>query len=144
MDFRSFKCYLPETLPPQRRSEITYVLECNFGEVVDAIHSATHIVTNSSRFDGWQNVDEDVKVVSVSPIVPPCLPYSPLNCIQDLWVDRCLVLGKALPCVPLVMQTFPSLNFRIRCEFYSADPAKIFSGVVACGSGVSRLASFRV
>ncbi|KAJ7770143.1 hypothetical protein DFH07DRAFT_266653 [Mycena maculata] len=100
--FLSVNCYLPETLPQERRSEIAYVVEANFGKIVESIQSASHIVTNSNRFEGWQDVAEDVEVVN------------------DMWVDRSMILGKPLP-----------------CQFYSADPAKIFSGVVACVSGVS-------
>ncbi|KAJ7647272.1 hypothetical protein FB45DRAFT_892928 [Roridomyces roridus] len=96
------KCYLPETLSEARRAEITHILECNAGQVVDTLESATHIVTNSFRFEGWDRVKEDVKIIS------------------DIWADRSLILGTALP-----------------TEFFSADPAAIFSGVVACGTGIS-------
>ncbi|KAF7296145.1 hypothetical protein MKEN_01429800 [Mycena kentingensis (nom. inval.)] len=40
--------------------------------------------------------------------------------VTDLWVDRSMVLGEPLP-----------------PEFYSADPGKIFSGIVATASGIS-------
>ncbi|KAJ7497377.1 hypothetical protein FB451DRAFT_1076020 [Mycena latifolia] len=102
MFFHSVKFFLPETLSQQRRSQITHGLERNGGERADTIHSATHIVTNSSRFHGWQDVDEQVQVIS------------------DIWVDRSLILGQLLP-----------------CQFYSPDPEKTFSGVVACASGIS-------
>ncbi|KAJ6593982.1 hypothetical protein B0H19DRAFT_920627 [Mycena capillaripes] len=100
--FRSVKYYVPETLPQERRSQITQVIESNGGERAQSIHSATHIVTNSYRFQGWQDVPDGVKVVT------------------DLWVDRTMILGQLLP-----------------CELYSAHPGQIFSGIVACGSGIS-------
>ncbi|KAJ7703113.1 hypothetical protein B0H17DRAFT_1041781 [Mycena rosella] len=102
MFFESVKFYLPETFDPQRRSQITHGIERNGGESADTIHSATHVITNSNRFQGWQDVDESVEIIS------------------DIWVDRSLILGQLLP-----------------CQFYSPDPEKTFSGVVACASGVS-------
>ncbi|KAF7361822.1 hypothetical protein MVEN_00526500 [Mycena venus] len=100
--FRGVKHYLPETLPQERRSQLTHAIESNGGETAETIDSATHIITNSHRFQGWQDVPEGVKIVS------------------DTWVDRTMVLGQLLP-----------------CQFYSAEPGKIFSGVVGCGSGIS-------
>ncbi|KAJ7251513.1 hypothetical protein B0H12DRAFT_1119330 [Mycena haematopus] len=99
--FRGVKYYLPETLPQERRLQLTHAIESNGGERAETMHLATHIITNSHRFQGWQDADE-VKIVS------------------DLWVDRTMILGELLP-----------------REFYSAEPAKIFSGVVGCGSGIS-------
>ncbi|KAJ6587006.1 hypothetical protein DFH09DRAFT_1028033 [Mycena vulgaris] len=99
--FHSVKFYLPETFSSQRRSQITHGIERNGGERADTIHSATHIVTNSSRFHG-------------------CGDVTNVEIISDIWVDRSLILGQLLP-----------------CQFYSADPEKTFSGIVACASGIS-------
>ncbi|KAJ7045600.1 BRCT domain-containing protein [Mycena alexandri] len=100
--FRSVKYWLPETLPETRCSELAQALGGNGGERVDSIGSATHIITNSIRFQGWQDVPDAVEIVS------------------EFWVDRTMILGELLP-----------------CKFYSADPAQLCSGVVACGSGIS-------
>ncbi|KAJ7096238.1 hypothetical protein C8R44DRAFT_683728 [Mycena epipterygia] len=101
MFFTPVKFYLPETLSPSRRSELAHGIERNGGKSAK-IHSATHIITNSTRFQGWQDVDESVAIIS------------------DMWVDRSLILGQLLP-----------------CEFYSANPSMVFSGVVASASGMS-------
>ncbi|KAJ7783264.1 hypothetical protein B0H16DRAFT_1357900 [Mycena metata] len=100
--FQSVKYWLPETIPETRRSDLAQALGGNGGERVDSIASATHIITNSIRFQGWQDVPDTVEIVS------------------ELWVDRTMILGELLP-----------------CKFYSADPALLFSGVVACGAGIS-------
>ncbi|KAJ7178477.1 hypothetical protein C8R43DRAFT_1117863 [Mycena crocata] len=102
--FHSIAFYLPETLSEERRYEITLAVTSNGGEQANSIDSATHIITNSNRFQGWQDA-QDSKTVQI---------------VSDLWVDRSMILGQVLP-----------------CELYSADPAKIFSGVVGCGSGIS-------
>ncbi|KAJ6499219.1 hypothetical protein C8R45DRAFT_821020 [Mycena sanguinolenta] len=103
--FHGVEYYLPETLPEERRLHLKHTIEGNGGQKAATIKSATHIITNSHRFEGWQDIDEG-KIVS------------------DFWVDRSMILGEPLPWVPYQ-------------EFYSADPAKVFSGVVACGSGMS-------
>ncbi|KAJ7084479.1 hypothetical protein B0H15DRAFT_849331 [Mycena belliarum] len=117
MFFHPVKFYLPETLSPKRRSQITHGIERNGGERVDTILSATHIVTNSSRFHGWQDIDENVEVVS------------------DLWVDRSLVLGKLLPC-----QFYSADREKIfsgivgcACDISSTDLTHIEAGVKGLG-----------
>ncbi|KAJ6625562.1 BRCT domain-containing protein [Mycena sp. CBHHK59/15] len=100
--FDSVKYHLPETLPRKRCADIIHVLESNGGERAASINTATHIITNSSRFEGWQDIEESVAIVN------------------DIWVDRAMILGQLHP-----------------CQFYSAEPAMVFSGVVACASGVS-------
>jgi hypothetical protein len=63
--FRSVKHYLPETLPQERRSDLASVIESNGGQKAQTIHSATHIITNSYRFQGWQDVPQGVEIVTV-------------------------------------------------------------------------------
>ncbi|KAF7376219.1 hypothetical protein MSAN_00037000 [Mycena sanguinolenta] len=99
--FHEVKYYLPETLPKERRLHLISTIESNGGQKAETMKSATHVITNSHRFEGWHDVDEG-KIVS------------------DFWVGRSMILGEVLP-----------------TEFYSADPTKIFSGVVGCGSGIS-------
>ncbi|KAJ7901920.1 hypothetical protein B0H14DRAFT_3723932 [Mycena olivaceomarginata] len=77
--FSGVKFYIPETLSQERSSQLTHAIESNGGERADTIQSATHIITNSHRFQGWQDA-EDVTTVS------------------DFWVDRTMILGQLLPC----------------------------------------------
>jgi hypothetical protein len=66
--FSGVKFYIPETLSQERSSQLTHAIESNGGERADTIQSATHIITNSHRFQGWQDA-EDVTTVSVRPTI---------------------------------------------------------------------------
>ncbi|KZT24310.1 hypothetical protein NEOLEDRAFT_1242555 [Neolentinus lepideus HHB14362 ss-1] len=90
--------FLPLCLSTSRREELTIVLDANGATAVD-LDQATHVITNSHNFEGWQTVAGDVAVVS------------------DYWVDRSVILAKKQP-----------------PQWYSPDPAMIFSGVVACSA----------
>ncbi|KAJ7287447.1 BRCT domain-containing protein [Mycena rebaudengoi] len=100
--FDPVRYYLPETLSSKRSSWISQALDSNGAQQAKSIDSATHIITNSSRFAGWQDLDGTAAVIS------------------DVWVERTLLLGELQP-----------------CHFYSVDPSMLFSGVVACPSGLS-------
>ncbi|CAK5281580.1 unnamed protein product [Mycena citricolor] len=64
--FSPVKYYLPETFSQERRLQLRQALDTNGGRNT-SINSCTHIITNSARFQGWQNVTKTVKVVSVLP-----------------------------------------------------------------------------
>ena len=66
--FDSVFYHLPASLSPQRRAELSTVLDANGGQEVELRRSKlTHVVTNTNRFEGWEGVKEreTVKVVTV-------------------------------------------------------------------------------
>ncbi|KIJ92959.1 hypothetical protein K443DRAFT_684887 [Laccaria amethystina LaAM-08-1] len=95
----SVRYFLSSSLPQDRQDDLRQVLGSNGATAAAKLKDATHIITNSHRFEGSGEVEAGVNVVT------------------DQWVDRSLVLGK--------MQ---------QPQFYSPDPAMIFSGVVACAA----------
>ncbi|TFK70491.1 hypothetical protein BDN72DRAFT_958770 [Pluteus cervinus] len=97
--FEGIKFHISLSIPDQKRTQITSLLSSNGATEVDDVQEATHIISNSHRFEGWQDVDPETEVVT------------------DSWVERSMVLGKLQG-----------------TTFYSADPAMIFSGVVACAT----------
>ncbi|KLO16256.1 hypothetical protein SCHPADRAFT_901651 [Schizopora paradoxa] len=76
MIFKSVRYFLPHSLTAERRDELTKILNANGGEEAARLDVATHVITNSHVFEGYQNVSENVAVVT------------------DFWVDRSVVLGK--------------------------------------------------
>ncbi|KAG6829223.1 hypothetical protein H0H87_012209 [Tephrocybe sp. NHM501043] len=98
--------FLSTSLPEARVDELSHVLDRNGGIRADSIDdkSLTHLITNSNSFERWQDIATRQEA-------------GKLAIITDKWVDKSLLLGKLQD---------PS--------FYSADPAMIFSGVVACAA----------
>lgn len=56
--------HLASSFSPQRKAELSNVLEAN-GASPEPLSTATHVITNSNRFEGWQSVGDDVAVVTV-------------------------------------------------------------------------------
>ncbi|KAF8058683.1 hypothetical protein FPV67DRAFT_1523362 [Lyophyllum atratum] len=104
--FEGVRYFLPPSLPEIRVAELSQVLDSNGATPVDSIDDSTltHFITNSNTFERWQEVVAREEAGS-------------LLVVTDKWVDRSVLLGKLQP---------PSC--------YSADPAMIFSGVVACAA----------
>jgi hypothetical protein len=66
--FDSVFYHLPLSLSPQRRTELSSVLDANGAQQVQLNRSKlTHVITNTNRFEGWESVKdrEGVKVVTV-------------------------------------------------------------------------------
>ena len=111
---------LSSSLPPARRSELTSVLDLN-GATPHPPY--THLIAlTASHAHSNASKDPAVKLVT------------------DRWVDRSVVLGKCQPCVAtilfsLVLHVRPA---RLSEQYYSPDPAMIFTGVVACATDVRR------
>ncbi|KAK0212813.1 hypothetical protein DFS33DRAFT_1284670 [Desarmillaria ectypa] len=74
--FQDIKYFLPSSFPEDRAAELRLGLNQNGAVAVDSINEATHIITNTNRFECWQDVDDAIAVVT------------------DLWVDRSLTMGK--------------------------------------------------
>ncbi|RXW21707.1 hypothetical protein EST38_g4150 [Candolleomyces aberdarensis] len=97
--FSSIRYYLSPTLTPEKREFLQYTLDNNGARAAESLSEATHVISNSDRFEGWQDLREETAVVT------------------DKWLERSLVLGKPQP-----------------PNYYSVDPAMIFSGVIACAT----------
>jgi hypothetical protein len=66
MLFLQVKYYLSSSLPLERRNELSHVLDSNGAEKANSLQEATHIITKSHRFEGWQDVGDHASVVTVS------------------------------------------------------------------------------
>ncbi|KAI0056886.1 hypothetical protein BV25DRAFT_1813329 [Artomyces pyxidatus] len=98
--FEDVKFYCAPSFPPERQAQIAVLLDAN-GATASPLDQATHIITNASEYEGYQNAKEGVAVVT------------------DSWVDRSLILGKLQ-----------------QPQYYSPDPAMLFSGVVASSTDI--------
>ncbi|SJK97533.1 uncharacterized protein ARMOST_00785 [Armillaria ostoyae] len=74
--FQDVRYFLPSSFPEDRAAELRLGLDKNGAVAVDSMNGATHIITNTNRFESWQEVGDAVAVVT------------------DLWVDRSLTMGK--------------------------------------------------
>ncbi|KAJ8077295.1 regulator of Ty1 Transposition [Marasmius tenuissimus] len=77
MLFDDVRYYLSESLTADKEEELVNDLDTNGGKRVKSFSSCTHVITNSSAFEGYKEVGDSVKVVS------------------ELWVTRSVELGKA-------------------------------------------------
>ena len=66
------------SLPLQRQFDLSNLLLAN-GATEASVDQATHIVTNTNRFEGWRRIKDNVAVVT------------------EAWVEKSLVLGKMQP-----------------------------------------------
>ncbi|KAH0826410.1 hypothetical protein J3R83DRAFT_5383 [Lanmaoa asiatica] len=120
--FDEVRYSLSPSLSPTRRTQLATVLDLNGA----APHPPyTHLIAlPASHAHNNATNDPTVKLVT------------------DHWVDRSVVMGKRQPYVSLLFfllrrmtNTVPSLNPSE--QYYSPDPAMIFSGVVACATDLS-------
>jgi hypothetical protein len=70
--------FVSSSLPLQCRFDISNLL-LNNGAVAAPLDQATHVITSTNRFDGWQIVSKAVAVVT------------------EKWVERSIILGKVQP-----------------------------------------------
>ncbi|KAG6916328.1 hypothetical protein DXG01_007310 [Tephrocybe rancida] len=104
--FDGVRYFLSTSLPEERVNELSHVLDSNGAIRINSIddEGLTHFITNSNSFERWQAVATREE-------------EGKLSVVTDKWVDKSLLLGKL---------QHPS--------HYSANPAMIFSGVVACAA----------
>lgn len=57
--------WLSESLSQDRRTLNSNYLDINGGIAADSINAATHVITNTSQFEGWKRVEEGELTVSV-------------------------------------------------------------------------------
>lgn len=65
MLFSTIKYHISSSVSPHRKLELTSVLDANGAHGVP-LTEATHIISDSTEFEGWQDVNPNVAVVSVS------------------------------------------------------------------------------
>lgn len=63
--FDGVRYYLSPSISPDQTTLLYNLLE-DHGAVQEELSDASHIVTDSDRFEGWQSIEEDVAVVTVS------------------------------------------------------------------------------
>lgn len=87
--FSGIAYHLSPSIPPQTRSELQRALNGNGGQEVDRPGNATHIITDTMQFEGWENVPDSIMRVTVSALL---LYRGMANSFhpQPRWVLRCL------------------------------------------------------
>ena len=66
--FSSIRYYLSPTLTQEKREFLQYTLDNNGAKAAGSLSEATHVISNSDRFEGWQDVGEETAVVTVRTI----------------------------------------------------------------------------
>ena len=61
----SVRYFLSSSLPQDRQDDLRQVLDSNGATPTSTLNDATHIITNSHRFEGSGEVDAGVHVVTV-------------------------------------------------------------------------------
>ncbi|KAF6753931.1 hypothetical protein DFP72DRAFT_795641, partial [Ephemerocybe angulata] len=77
--FDSITFHLSPSLRHGTRDLLQHVLLANGATAAATLGDATHVITNSNRYEGWEGVGADVAVVT------------------EKWVERSLLLGKLQP-----------------------------------------------
>jgi hypothetical protein len=67
--FDGVRYYLSPTLSQHYSQELASILDSNAGEPVDKVEDATHVISNTDRFDGWQAVAEGAFICTVGNLV---------------------------------------------------------------------------
>ncbi|KAJ4483255.1 hypothetical protein J3R30DRAFT_3698036 [Lentinula aciculospora] len=79
--FTNLIIYLPSSFSPVRLQQLTHLIETHGGSVTRSPEGATHVVTNSHRFEGWQGFQGEY----------------PKPICTEKWVERSAILGKLQP-----------------------------------------------
>ncbi|KAJ7594325.1 hypothetical protein C8J56DRAFT_854426 [Mycena floridula] len=117
MLFEKVQYHLPSSLCTAIRSQLSTALNGNGAVESKTITDATHIISNSLRFEGWQNVDPSIAVVT------------------PLWVDRSMLLGKLQPteCYSTDPEKLFSGVVATSTEMSSADSEILSAGIITLG-----------
>lgn len=65
MLFAGIKYFVTPSFPTQRQDELSKILDANGATSAD-IEEATHVIANTIKFEGMDNVLETARVVTVS------------------------------------------------------------------------------
>lgn len=101
--FANIRYWLSDSIPQERKDALAGYFTNNGAEAADGIGDATHVVTNTPQFEGWKRVEDkeiDVHVVTVNRLALIVVRLFIVFFLQELWVTRSMVLGKAQPHVP--------------------------------------------
>ncbi len=63
--FSGVSFFLPISIPPERAEQLRCALQTGGGGEADDLTEATHIITNTDRFEGWHEVPATTAVVTV-------------------------------------------------------------------------------
>ncbi|THV02405.1 hypothetical protein K435DRAFT_717243 [Dendrothele bispora CBS 962.96] len=115
--FENVKYHLSESLSSEAVARLAHVLNTNGATRAQSLQDATHVITNSNRFEGWQNIPDTITVVT------------------EKWVDRSMVLGK--PQSPVTYSPDPAMIFSgvVGCatDIQDSDVEIISAGITALG-----------
>ncbi|KAL1658835.1 hypothetical protein GGF50DRAFT_66503 [Schizophyllum commune] len=89
--FHSVVYYVSPSLRSSRREQLQAALDAHGARASTTISDATHIITDTTRFDGWKEANEGAEIVT------------------DRWVDRSVVLDRAEP--PEMYSADPTMLF---------------------------------
>ncbi|KAI5824017.1 hypothetical protein K523DRAFT_420809 [Schizophyllum commune Tattone D] len=89
--FHSVVYYISPSLRSPRRKQLQAALDAHGARASTIISDATHIITDTTRFDGWKEANEGAEIVT------------------DRWVDRSVVLDRAEP--PEMYSADPTMLF---------------------------------
>ncbi|KAI6032733.1 hypothetical protein F5J12DRAFT_712976 [Pisolithus orientalis] len=111
---------LSPSLPPHRRHELVSILDLNGATSVGPY---THLIALGGSYSHHDKQHAESANTT-------------LKVVSDKWVDRSIVMGKiqsyAAQLKPYVAHSL--LMHADREQYYSPDPAMIFSGIVACAT----------
>ncbi|KAJ7736891.1 hypothetical protein B0H16DRAFT_1326401 [Mycena metata] len=117
MVFRGVKYHLPSTVPDEKQLDLARVLNENHATRADSLFDATHVITTSEAFEGWQDVGKNTVVVS------------------DLWVGRSIAANKMQQ--PGHYSAARSMIFSgvVACsaDLHSSDEEVISAGIMGLG-----------
>ncbi|KAF7350976.1 Brct domain containing protein [Mycena sanguinolenta] len=114
--FRNVKYHLPSTLAEERQRELAALLTAHHAERADSVFDATHIITNSETFEGWQDINMDsVKIVS------------------ELWVERSIAAKKMQQAEHYSVSKLFSGVIACSADLRQSDEEVISAGVLALG-----------
>ncbi|KAF9263292.1 hypothetical protein L218DRAFT_340370 [Marasmius fiardii PR-910] len=117
MLFSKVRYYLSQSFSKKQYQELASHLDENGAERVDSLQDCTHVITDSLTFEGHQDTNENVTVVS------------------GLWVTRSITLGKLQD--PAFYSADPGMIFSgiIACstDLLPVDLEVLSAGIVALG-----------
>ncbi|KAJ6497507.1 hypothetical protein C8R45DRAFT_129169 [Mycena sanguinolenta] len=114
--FRNVKYHLPSTLAEERQRELAALLTAHHAERADSVFDATHIITNSETFEGWQDINPDsVKIVS------------------ELWVERSIAAKKMQQAEHYSVSKLFSGVIACSADLRQSDEEVLSAGIMALG-----------
>jgi hypothetical protein len=137
--FAGVHYYLSPSLDEETSTQLGVLLDQHGAAPKDALDGATHVITNSKLFEGWQDAPKDAAVVTVSSLYN--MPFTNADSLFPVILGRAVCRSRQ----DATVREAGHLNFSCctqgwsRTELYSAEPGKIFSGVVACAADVCSL-----